>query len=87
MAGFVLALKHSGTFLITNGIGILISFLGKLAISVCNTLIGYILVTATQEIARELSSPIAPLVIIFLLSYLMAALFMSVYSTTSLTIL
>ena len=87
MAGFILALKHSGTFIITNGIGMLISLLGKLAISVGNTLIGYILVTACHDISRDLSSPIAPLVIIFLMSYVMAALFMSVYSTTSLTIL
>lgn len=45
MAAFVLALKNSASFVITNGIGTLIQFLGKLGISVGNTLVGYVMVT------------------------------------------
>jgi len=87
MAAFVLALKHSSTFFITNGIGTLIMLLGKLTISVGNTVIGYLMVTNIKSINSELESPIPPLFVIFVISYLMASVFMSVYYVTSLTVL
>lgn len=87
LAGFVLALKHSATFFITNGIGSLLTILGKLTISVGNTLIGYLILTKVKSIQSAIESPIGPLVVIFAISYIMASAFMSVYYTTSLTIL
>lgn len=45
MAGFVLALKHSSSFVITNGIGSMIGFIGKITIATGNTFIGYLLIT------------------------------------------
>lgn len=87
MASFSLALKHSGSFFITNGIGMLISMLGKLSIAIGNTLIGYLMLSKIETVAVNLESPIGPLVIIFLISYVMATIFMTVYSTTSLAIL
>ena len=87
MAAFALALKNAGSFMITNGIGSLISFLGKVTIAVVNTFIGYLILTKVESIAVTLDSPIGPMIIIFIISYLMAKVFMSVYSTTSLTIL
>lgn len=44
LTAFVLALKNSGSFLITNGIGRLISFVGKAFISISNTAIGYLVI-------------------------------------------
>lgn len=38
-------------------------------------------------VADGIQSPLGPLVVVFLLSYLMAAIFMSVYAITSLTLL
>ena len=87
MAAFALALKHSGSFLVTNGIGTLICFLGKLTIALANTFVGYIMLTNIKEIKESVEEPMAPLAVIFLFSYIMASIFMSVYSTTSLTIL
>ena len=87
MAGFVLALKHSSSFLITNGIGSMIGFIGKVTIATGNTFIGYLLITKTKLIADEIDSPIAPLLVVFIMSYLVATVFMSVYSIISLTIL
>jgi hypothetical protein len=87
MAGFVLALKHSGSFVITNGIGGIIGFIGKVTIATGNTFIGYLLITKSKLISTEIDSPVPPLVVVFLMSYLVATVFMSVYSIISLTIL
>jgi len=87
MAAFVLALKNSGSFVITNGIGALIQFLGKMGIAVANAVLAYAMLTQIDSVAPGLQSPVAPLVVVFLLSYLMAAIFMSVYSITSLSLL
>ena len=87
MAAFILALKNSGSFMITNGIGGLISFLGKMTIACSNTVIGYIICTQIDSMKEMIQVPFAPAVLIFLLSYLMASIFMQVYSITSLTIL
>jgi len=85
MAAFALALKHSASFVITNGIGTLICFLGKLTISIVNTLFGYFMLEYILKL--DINSPIIPLTVMFLLSYIMAAQVMSVYQITSLTIL
>lgn len=85
MAAFALALKNSASFVITNGIGTLICFLGKLTISISNTLLGYFMLEYVLKL--DINSPVIPLMVMFLLSYIMAAQVMSVYQITSLTIL
>lgn len=87
MSAFVLALKHSGSFMTTNGIGSLINILGKLTISVGNSVIGYILIISLEETKNSVQEPLAPTAVVFVMSYLMASIFMGVYSITSLTIL
>jgi len=87
MSAFVLALKHSGSFLTVNGIGGLINILGKLTISVANSVIGYIMIISLEETKETVQEPLAPTAVIFIISYLMASIFMAVYSVTSLTIL
>jgi hypothetical protein len=88
MASFTLALKHSGSFIITNGIGMMISLLGKMTIAVANTLIGYLIIRETIPVKENgYETPFLPLIVIFVYSYIMATIFMSVYSTTSLCIL
>jgi hypothetical protein len=54
MAGFVLALKHSGAFLITSSVGNFIGFIGKLSIAIGNTFIGYLFLTNIKEVADDL---------------------------------
>ena len=87
MSAFVLALKHSGSFLTVNGIGSLINILGKLTISIANSVIGYIMIISLEETKDSVQEPLAPTAVIFIISYLMASIFMAVYSVTSLTIL
>lgn len=71
MAAFALALKHSASFVITNGIGTLICFLGKLTISLVNTLLGYFML---EYVVKSYDNfPVIPLLVMFLLSYIMAA--------------
>jgi hypothetical protein len=84
---FVLALKNSAQFFITNGVGSLIYLLGKLTISITNTLIGYLLITHVPYLKEVIDDPIPILLIIFLQSLMMATIFMNVYDSVSLTIL
>lgn len=51
MAAFVLALKNSSSFVITNGIGYLIQLLGKLSISVGNVLLAYVMLTQLEGVS------------------------------------
>jgi len=89
MAAFCLALKHSHSFVITNGVGWLITFIGKMTISLGNTFLGYMFVMWFTTMGDDVknASPAPPVAVIFIYSYLLAAVFMSVFSTTSLAIL
>lgn len=86
MLAFVLSLKHSATFVITHGIGTIIHFLGKLTITLVNVTLAYLMLENFTEF-EELESPIAPLIIVSVMSFLMANIFMQIYGITSLTIL
>ena len=87
MAAFVLALKNSGSFMITNGVGSLITFLGKMTIGVGNCVIAYFMLTKIDSISQNIGNPFPPLAVIFVMSYVMGSVFMSVYSTASITLL
>jgi hypothetical protein len=87
MSAFVLALKNAASFFITNGVGSLIHLLGKGCIIVANVFIGFFMLQWLPEFSTGLGSPIAPLVVVGLMSYLLANVFMEVFSITSLTIL
>ena len=85
--GFLLIMKHTATFAFTRGIGGIFNLLGKLTVSVLNCVIAYCLITYLPQLQIEINSPIGPLIIVFLISYSVAFLFMSMYSTTSTCIL
>jgi hypothetical protein len=87
MSAFILALKNASSFFITNGIGSLIHLLGKGAIVTANVFIGFFMLRTLPEFREGLGSPIAPLAVVGLMSFLMATVFMEVFSITSLTIL
>ena len=52
-----------------------------------NTLIGYVIIREDSEIYDNISSILCPLLIIFWISYLIASVFMGVYTVVSITIL
>lgn len=87
ISGFTLALKNAGTFMIVDGIGTLIRFLGRMTICITNTTFGYLLITYESTLKEDIDNPIVILCLIFLLSWALASVFMEVYSIVSLAIL
>jgi hypothetical protein len=87
MNGFLLILKHAGKFTLVSGIGNIFMILGKMSIASLVTLIGFLLIENWPSIEEALDSPILPLLIIFMIGYVVGAVFISVFSVTSNTIL
>ena len=87
MNAFILMLKHSGKFILMTGIGNIFIVLGKMTIASVTTLIGFFIIKNWPEIDEQLESPVFPLVIIFMIAYVIGAIFISVFSTSSNTIL
>jgi choline transporter-like protein 2/4/5 len=93
MSAFVLALKNAATFFITNGIGSLIQFLGKITISLLNVFLCYLIIMYSPEFEDDdgegsiIDNPIPVLGVMFVISFTLATIFMEVYSCTSLAIL
>lgn len=80
MNAFLLVLKNSGTFFVSEGIGSIFIFLGKIFISVANTAGCYLLLTNWKEMNENINSPIGPLVTVFVISYIVASIFMGLFS-------
>lgn len=85
--GFLLILKHATTFAFTKGVGGIFNLLGKLTVCGGCTVACYFILRFWPELYNKLDEPIAPLVVVFLISYCLATVFMSIYATTSLCIL
>ena len=86
MAAFILALKNAATFFITNGVGSLIFLLGRFTIALANTFIGYMIITNVEEF-EEIDNPLPPTAVIFVISFMMASIFMDIFGSTSLACL
>lgn len=61
--------------------------MGKWLIALLATFFGYIIITRSDPYQDELHSPVLPTVVFLFLAYVIAALFMSVYSMACDTIL
>lgn len=81
--GCLLIMKHSATFFFTRGIGGIFNLLGKLSVSVLNCVVAYLMIYYLPQLEITINSPVGPLFIVFLISYSIAFLFMSMYTTTS----
>lgn len=84
---FCLILKNHAKFGFVLGIGSVFTFLAKAAISTFTTITAYFLMSVMIDPEDAVASPIAPLVIIGLFGYLAGAIFVSVFETSSNTIL
>lgn len=80
-----MALQNASTFLLTNGIGALINFLGKLTIIVTNVVVAWFMLKLPQF--SDVDNPYVPLAVVAFMSFAMATIFIDVYQTVSLTIL
>lgn len=85
--GFLLTLKHAATFAFARGIGGIFNLLGKLTVTVLNCIIAYCCLAYMPQLDIKINSPIGPLLIVFLFSYCISMIFMSMYTTTTLCLL
>jgi len=81
--GFLLILKNTATFAFTRGLGGIFNLLGKLTVCVLNCTACYFMIVYWPEVYDRIQSPIGPLVVVFAISYCIATLFMTIYTTTA----
>jgi hypothetical protein len=77
---FFIILRNAGRFLTLGSIGGAFQFLGKWMVCLASTFIGYIIITHSDMYEDKLHSPVFPVIMYFIISYVIAGLFMSIYS-------
>lgn len=80
---FLLIMKNSAKFGFVEGIASCFMFIAKFFIAIMTTLAGFFIMNAMVEV----SDPYGPLFVIFLLSYMVAGIFIDIFDTGSNTIL
>lgn len=85
--GFLLILKHSMTFTFTAGLGGIFNMIGKGSVAIMNVIAAFLVLQYVPTLHGEISSPVMPLVVVFIISVMIASLFMSMYTTTSVCLL
>ena len=82
MNGFILILKNSACFIFTGGLGGFFNLIGKLLVCILNMIIAYIILDmGNTGLAEDVNSPVGPLVVVFIITYVIAQLFMGMYTT------
>jgi len=77
---FFLILRNGFRFLALGSIGHVFQFLGKWMIAIIATFAGYIIITHASKWSDKLHSPIFPTIVFLLIAYIIASLFMGIYS-------
>ena len=85
--GFTLFLKHAGKFSMVLSVGGLFMVLGKISVASLTTFCGYLIIDGWPSVRDSIDSPVFPLVVIFIIAYTVAAVFISLYGISSNTIL
>ena len=80
---FVLILKNAAKFGFVEGIASCFMFIAKFFVSILTTLISFFL----MQVMVKVSSPYAPLLVIFLFSWMIASIFIEIFDTGANTIL
>ena len=82
MNGFILILKNSTAFVFTAGLGSFFNLIGKLTVCTVNMLIAWILLDlGDTRLVSDINSPVGPLIVVFIISYVIANIFMGMYTT------
>lgn len=82
MNGFILILKNSACFIFTGGLGGFFNLIGKLLVCILNMIIAYIILDmGNTGLAKDINSPVGPLIVVFVITYVIAQLFMGMYTT------
>ena len=73
MNGFCLILKNSAAFIFTGGLGGFFNLIGKLTVCVLNMIIAWCILDAGDtDLVKDVNSPVGPLIIVFILTYMIA---------------
>jgi len=80
MNAFMLVLKNSGTFFVSEGIASWFIFLGKVFICIANTGACFLIVENWPDLKNQLNSPIPPLACVFAISYVISSVYMALLS-------
>ena len=84
---FFLILRNVARFGITHAVSAMFLFLGKVVIAGGSTFCGYLLVRYWIEENTDLNNGFVPIVVFFLLSYVISTIILSVYGMAANTIL
>lgn len=84
---FLLTLKNSVKFAMVDGMAGMFMLIGKACISVTTTFIGFILIKPMMPKGVTISDPFIPVLVIFLISYTISAVFIGIFDASANTIL
>ena len=79
-------MRNAARFTITTGIGVILIFLGKALIMVLSGWIAYIILM-NSSLKDQVYSPITPVVVCVGIAYILASIFLSVFSFSATAIL
>lgn len=85
-ATFCLIVRNFARFSIISGIGTILMFIGKAVIVISSAWISYLIIM-NSKFKDKVSSPIFPVIIVCIIAYTIASIFLSVYSFSSTAIL
>ncbi|CAD8110212.1 unnamed protein product [Paramecium sonneborni] len=78
-AAFETIWANSMRFALVNGIGGAFIFVGKFCISIVTLMIFYYVITTMDYFKEKIFSPVFPCIVVFIIAYALAVLFMSIY--------
>ena len=84
---FWLIVRNAARFSMVSTIGSMLMFIGKGVIIVLSGWIGYLIIMNAEPLKDRVNSPIFPVIIIVFIAYLLASVFLSVFSFSATTIL
>lgn len=84
---FLLTLKNSVKFAMVDGMAHIFMFIGKLCITALTTFLGFLLIKPMTPEGTNISSPFVPVLIIFMLSYVISSIFIGIFDASANTIL
>lgn len=72
--------SNAGRFAVASILGWIFTFIGKIAIVAGTVVVGYIIIKNDNNIKDKISSPIFPCIIFGLIAYIIAVIFLNIYS-------
>lgn len=77
---FTLIVSNRSTFFIAGSMGFVFNFFGKIFIVLCTLGLGYIFIAFVPAIYENISGPFFVCIIIIILAYMIASIFISMFS-------